>query len=75
MKTKTGKLRWRNRRANHGRKPAKSLPKGPSKYSFRSDIEQLAIKIGDLLYGVFNEFYAPGLAFFIQFYGYDVYTP
>jgi hypothetical protein len=31
--------------------------------------------MGDLFDGVFDEFDAPGLAFFIEFYGDDVNTP
>jgi hypothetical protein len=37
--------------------------------------EQLAIKPGDLLDGVFDVFHALGLAAVIELYGYDVYAP
>ena len=37
--------------------------------------KELAKKPGVLFDGVFDEFYAPGLAFIIEFYGYYVYTP
>jgi hypothetical protein len=33
MKTRAGKLLWRTKQANHGRKPAKSIPKPKFKRS------------------------------------------